>query len=523
MKFIFILCLSFLNFFSANFTSKAAEKINIKFEEMSIPISIDELSRLDKLNEDSTELIVWFRNNGLEKIFQFSKYLKFSIFEQNGFSKQILRSWIGRKFLSEFSNTFIVPNDINGVKVFITIEKLLEQKKEVSIIDILENIPAEEIELDVDNLIEIISIWKKALEEQQNYSKQLNFANKKRESINLIFDDNKTFNTKSIPISLNVSHREEPLLLQIWMPENNREKDLIIFMPGLGGDIDNFKWLGSGLSKKGWPVIMIEHRGSDSVALNSSINGDEALPGGADIFLYRIKDLNSVINAYKQNLFGLDSSNSYILMGHSLGSLIAMLYVGNSPNNQFASRCENSLNDFALSNLSKLLQCQLLEIPIPQFEKSKELKALVAFNSFGSLIWPAKEKSGIDAPLLFIGGTFDLITPLISEQFKLFLANESNKLSRFMIVEGASHFSPIRVENKNLKKINSNDVFKINEDFIGINPYKFQNLSLKIIIKFLNDLDKKEGLKIVHKQNIDNLKFHILGEKELNQITEPNK
>ena len=111
-----------------------------------------------------------------------------------------------------------------------------------------------------------------------------------------------------------------------------------------------------------------------------------------------------------------------------------------------------------------------------------------------------------------------MITPLVSEQFKLFLANESNELNRFLIIEGASHFSPIRVFNKNLSQINSDDVFKIRENFIGINPYKFQNLTLKIIIQFLYDLEKKRGLKLVQKQNIDDLNFYILGEKELKLI-----
>ena len=239
MKFIFIFCLSFLNFFSANFTSKAAEMINIKFEEMSIPISIDELSELDKLNKDSTEIINWFRNNGLEKIFELSKYLKYPIFKQDSFSKQILRSWIGKKVLSEFSNTFIVPNDINGIQVYNTIEKLLEQKKEISTIDILKTIPVKEIQLDIDNLIRIISSWKKALEEQQNYTKKLKFLDESEENISLIFNHNDDLDTKSYRISLKVPHREEILSLKLWIPVINRKKDLIIFMPGLGGDIDN--------------------------------------------------------------------------------------------------------------------------------------------------------------------------------------------------------------------------------------------------------------------------------------------
>ena len=357
------------------------------------------------------------------------------------------------------------------------------------------------------------------MEEQQNYTKKLKFLDESEENINFIFNANRVLDYSTYWISLKVPHRQEKLSLKVWRPKINIEKDLIIFMPGLGGDINNFSWLGSGLSQKGWPVIFIEHKGSDSVALNSSINGNQALPGGADIYLYRIKDLDSVINSYKKNQLGFKNSSSYILMGHSLGSLISMLYEGNPPNNEFQSRCENALNDFALTNLSTLLQCQLVEIPIPEFEKSKELKAIVGFSSFGSLIWSNKKKSGIDIPILFIGGTYDLITPLVREQFKLFLANQSNKLNRFLIIEGASHFSPIRIVDKNYSQIDSSDVFKIQENLIGINPNEFQNLSLKIIIKFLNNLEGKEGLKLVQKHNIDNLNFHILGEKDLKIIS----
>ena len=36
--------------------SKAAEKVNIKFEEMKIPFTIDQLSKLETNKDDSTEL-----------------------------------------------------------------------------------------------------------------------------------------------------------------------------------------------------------------------------------------------------------------------------------------------------------------------------------------------------------------------------------------------------------------------------------------------------------------------------------
>ena len=236
MKFIFILCFSFFNFFSANFTSKAAEKINIKFEEMSIPISIDELSRLDKLNQDSTEIIEWFRNNGLEKIFQLSKYLKFPIFKQDGFSKQVLRSWIGKKILSELSNTFIVPNDINGIQVFNTIEKLLEQKKEVSTIDILKTIPAKEIQLDVDNLIKIITSWKKALEEQQTYTKKLKFLDNKEENISL-----NQGSPKLLTLARLEKRKGHALILKSIMNLKKYFPDIQYIIAGEGDELDSIK------------------------------------------------------------------------------------------------------------------------------------------------------------------------------------------------------------------------------------------------------------------------------------------
>ena len=56
MKFIFIIFFSFCGLFFNN-GLKAAEKINIKFEEMEIPLTIEQLSKLEKYKDNSTELI----------------------------------------------------------------------------------------------------------------------------------------------------------------------------------------------------------------------------------------------------------------------------------------------------------------------------------------------------------------------------------------------------------------------------------------------------------------------------------
>ena len=121
-------------------------------------------------------------------------------------------------------------------------------------------------------------------------------------------------------------------------------------------------------------------------------------------------------------------------------------------------------------------------------------------------------------PVLFIGGTYDLITPLISEQFKVFLSTTSNPLNRFLIIEGSSHFSPIRINDNYSENIKNNDIFKINKSFIGSNPNSVQNLSLKVILEFLENIENNESIKIIKNQTEDNLGFHILDRKTLKAI-----
>ena len=64
MKYIFIIFFGFCGLFFSN-GSRAAEKINIKFEEMKIPLTIEQLSKLEKYRDEPTELIDWLKKMAL--------------------------------------------------------------------------------------------------------------------------------------------------------------------------------------------------------------------------------------------------------------------------------------------------------------------------------------------------------------------------------------------------------------------------------------------------------------------------
>ena len=514
MKYIFIIFLSFSGLVFNN-VSKAAEKINIKFEQMEIPLTINQLSKLEKYEDASTELIDWLKKKKLIKIFELAKFLEFPVFEEKGLNREVLRSWVGRKVLTELSKTITVPNDKNGTEIYNTIENLLDEKKEISTLDIIKALPSKEISLDIDNLILVISSWKNQLTMQQNLISKLNNLEKINEDPFVNIEKSSTSDFKKINKKIYAPHRVKAFEIELWKSnKTNDDKDLIIFMPGLGGDINNFKWIGNELAKRGWPIVFIDHRGSNFKAFKEVLEGGESIPGSVDFFLYRIKDLDAVLKAHRNGKFGLNNE-SYILMGHSLGALIALLYEGNKPTNQLEDRCDSALKDFAVTNLSKLLQCQLSEIPFYEKNNANKAIAIIGFNSFGSVVWPKENSSGIKIPTLLIGGTYDLITPLINEQFKVFSAL-NNPLNRFLIIEGASHFSPIRINNSYAE---NNDVFKISESFIGSDPILVQNLSLKFIVEFIKNIKDQEIPTIIKNQREMGLDFHFLDLETIKEVS----
>jgi pimeloyl-ACP methyl ester carboxylesterase len=514
VKYIFIIFLNICSLFFNN-GSKAAEKINIKFEEMNIPLTIEQLSKLEKYKNEPTELMDWLEKNGLIKVLELSKFLEFPVFKEEGLNREVLRSWIGRKILTELSKTITVPNDNNGIEIYNTIENLLEEKKEVSILDIIKVLPSEEISLDIDNLILIISSWKNELAIQQNLISKLNNLEKTNKETFKNTKKTLTSDITKINQKIYAPHRVNPFEIELWKSNKTiDEKELIIFMPGLGGEINNFKWIGNELTNRGWPIVFIDHRGSNLKAFTEVIEGGESIPGGIDFFLNRIKDLEAVLNAHGNGEFGLNN-NSYILMGHSLGALIALLYEGNRPTDQLAERCDLALKDFAVTNLSKFLQCQLSEIPISEKNNANKASAIIGFNPFGSLVWPKENSSGIKTPTLLIGGTYDLITPLMNEQFNVFSAL-NNPSNRFLIIEGASHFSPIRINNSS--KVNY-DVFKISESFIGADPILVQNLSSKFIIEFIRNIKDKKTPSVIKNQREMGLDYHFLDLKTIKEIS----
>ncbi len=511
--------------------SKAAEKVEFHFEDVTIPVSIKELADWSKgidtndafgkkTNErNDSELSVWLNMLGFQSRSALANFLNAPLVRDKSMFHQLLRSWAGRKLLDKVSDSISLDDDKTGTKLFNSLESLLEQQEEVSTLELLNYLPAEVIHFDLNKWFLIVSSWRDELRQQQKLLSDL-----KRLTIQSgITADNKIVFTElkesiNEVFLLDVEHREQPLKLEIWNPLSRKitRRSWIVFMPGLGGDPHHFRWLARSLSHKGWPVVIINHPGSDSEALNLLLDGREPVPGGAEVFTYRLSDLNAVLQAKNNGALNISGTN-VILMGHSLGALTSFLASGANPQDGLSERCEKALDDLSITNLSRLLQCQLVEVPLPEQKKIENLEAIVGINSFGGLLWPYDFNVQTKTPVLLTGGTYDLITPLLSEQLGVLTSLQPNKFSRVLIIEGASHFSPIRVKGQT-DQSKGQDIFQLSDTLIGSHPLSVQSLLAHEIIRFLDNLESGNQVNIISNKINSDLRYYILDQSTAKQL-----
>ena len=147
---------------------QAAERFEIHFDGMSIPISIKEL--IDWSNgedETNSELASWLNLLGFKDRKGLTKFLNTPLVKDKSMARQILRSWSGRKLLDEVSDLILMDEDSSGESVLDTLENLLNEKGEVTTLDFLNSLSVKAIHIDLDGWIEVASNWRSELKKQQ--------------------------------------------------------------------------------------------------------------------------------------------------------------------------------------------------------------------------------------------------------------------------------------------------------------------------------------------------------------------
>ena len=472
---------------------RSTERVEVKIDGVVLPVSVEELGAFvrspqgDPSQLSRSELSTWMSLLAPESKEGLIRLLKAPVLSRRSLGRQLLSSWGAGPLLDALGELIRVEDGgrLNRSLVLSTLEQLLEGQETVSTLDVLEALPAQQLRLDLDALVGAANRWRLELQRHQGLMRAL--AQEEAQVQSLPPGGRSRSLVAPLQATLAVDHRPRPLRVERWIPESPRDdRTWILMMPGLGGDPNHFHWLARALMKAGWPVALLEHPGSDAAAVQALLEGRQSFDGAA-VLKQRLADLSAVLDAQRQGDLNIPGEE-VVLMGHSLGALTALLASGAGVVPGMDQRCEGALAGLPLTNLSKLLQCELAAgrvldgnamVPLP--------RAVVGVNSFGGLIWPHGSSQALPIPLLLMGGTLDLITPALDEQVALLAGLAQHPASRVVVVEGASHFSPIRVDGQGAAT-EGDDLFRLGEELVGVNPLSVQRVIAFEVIRFLNAL-----------------------------------
>ncbi len=158
-------------------------------------------------------------------------------------------------------------------------------------------------------------------------------------------------------------------------------------------------------------------------------------PYDVTYLLDRLQLLDEADSTYQLNL------NQVGVIGQSYGGYTALALAGAPINfSQLQKDCENRVDAW---NISLLLQCRALELPVTQYNlRDLRIKAAIAINPLSNSIFGEESLSKISIPLMIVSSSDDTVAPALSEQIIPFswLTTEKKYL---VLLEGGTHFSTL--------------------------------------------------------------------------------
>ncbi len=475
--------------------ARGADQLQLRLDGLEIPMSLPQLEAWSRGPQDlprGTDLGVWLSLLTPQNRHDLRQMLRAPLLREAGFGRQLLDSWAGGQMLAELGQLLTTPDGRSTTLALqTTLRRLLQERREVTALELLRGLPVPRLSLQLDGLIGMADQWRLQLSLQRRGLRRLEELALPQRRVRpraMAFLGRPRLRRQELA----VAHRSEPLPLEIWSPPpadppadrpaDRRPLPWLLLMPGLGGNADQLGWLAAALAQRGWWVVVLQHPGSDGPALKASLEGLRP-PPGAESMAVRLADAQAVLQAQRQGVLGVEGEG-VVLGGHSLGGLTALIAAGLAPEPGLVQRCARAMDRLPIANPSRLLQCQLptTEQPLPQVAPA-DLRGVMVFNGFGSLLWPGRGVRPLRVPLLLLAGSLDLVTPPLSEQLALFLPAEDRR-SRLVLVDGASHFSPVRVSAR------EEALFRVDDALVGVDPETVQGVLLEVSSEFLQTLQQ---------------------------------
>jgi predicted dienelactone hydrolase len=455
----------------------AVERLVVQVGGLELPLELSQLEDWLRNPAGRSELEPWFNLLDPATRRDLATLLSRPFPVRGDQAAPLLDSWAGRQLLQQLGRVLRPPQ---GEAAPLLLDLFRRADGRQTPTQLLRQSPGTSLQLDLDALLDLGEQLQRQLIAQRRLVQQLQALDlpplpplpPSRQSV------------LRTEVRLAVEHRPQPLPLSlVWPAGGPLRGRWVLLSHGLGGSREQLLWLAEGLASRGWPVVVVQHPGSDDAAVRDLLAGQRSLPG-VETLPERIQDLQAVSRAMADRRLHFGdrmTPAAMVLSGHSLGGLADLLWAGARPGRDLADRCQRALTAIPVLNSSLLLQCQLSGTELPVLDPPADLGGVVTLNGFGSLVWGRNGLGRLDLPVLLVGGSLDLITPPLAEQIGPFRQLKDPR-SRLVLVEGASHFSPVRLERET-------PLLQLGDDLVGKDPRQVQELLLEVHTLFLQGLE----------------------------------
>jgi predicted dienelactone hydrolase len=246
---------------------------------------------------------------------------------------------------------------------------------------------------------------------------------------------------------LRYARRVRSLVTDVYLPTGDQPQPVVIISHGLNSDRQSYAYLAEHLASYGFNVVVPEHSGSSKRQIQSLLTGigrDVAEPAE---FLNRPLDIQFLLNTLEalgqadERFRGKLNLEQVGMIGQSFGGYTSLAAGGASLDfKNLRQRCA------ALSttlNLSLILQCQALRLPVTQYQTADpRVKAIMAINPITSGLLSPTSLAQIKIPVMMVTGNDDIVAPALTEQIEPF-SHLTTASQYLVLIRNSNHFSTI--------------------------------------------------------------------------------
>ncbi|HBL14750.1 MAG TPA: hypothetical protein DD379_25850 [Cyanobacteria bacterium UBA11162] len=249
-----------------------------------------------------------------------------------------------------------------------------------------------------------------------------------------------SFSYSKQSFTLTDARRQRTFPVDFYLPNSTSGlTPVVVISHGLGSDRMTFAYLAAHLASYGFAVAVPEHPGSNAQQLDALSKGfaNEVTPPSE--LIDRPLDIKFLLDYLGTSFRERLNLQQVGVLGQSFGGYTVLALAGAEINfEQLRQDCAD-LDDSL--NLSLLLQCRALEIPVSQYElEDARVKVAIAINPVGSTIFGQSQFSEIQIPLMLVAGSNDTVAPALPEQIQPFTwLTTPNKY--LVLLNKGTHFS----------------------------------------------------------------------------------